>query len=69
LFLICGFFLVERSVVDRLTLGSTYEHWSRYMVMSFLFFLSAIIFIARGLNFILDLINERHQYLVQLRKK
>ena len=69
LFLISGFFLVERSIVDRLTLGSTYEHWSRYMVMSFLFFLSAIIFIARGLNFILDLINERHQYLVHLRNK
>ena len=68
IFLLAGFFLVQRSLVDRLTLGNTYEHWSRYMVMSFLFFLSAIIFIARGLNFILNLIQERHQYLVSLRK-
>jgi glycosyltransferase involved in cell wall biosynthesis len=69
LFLAGGFLLVGSSLRDRLTLGSTYEHWSRYMVMSFLFFISAIIFIARGLNFILNLINERHQYLVTLRKK
>ncbi len=68
LFLIIGGLLVSSSVRDRLTLGSTYEHWSRYMVTSFLFFLSSIIFIARGLNFILDLISERHRYLINLRK-
>jgi glycosyltransferase involved in cell wall biosynthesis len=67
--MISGFFLVQQSVVDRLTLGSTYEHWSRYMVMSFQFFLSAIIFIARGLNFILNLIGERVDYINNLQKK
>ena len=66
--LISGFFLVERSLVDRLTLGSTYEHWSRYMVMAFLFFLSAVIFIARGLNYILNLIEERLEYIKGLGK-
>jgi glycosyltransferase involved in cell wall biosynthesis len=68
LFLIGGLFLVGNSLFDRLTLGSTYEHWSRYIVMSFFFFLSAVIFIARGLNYILDLIQDRLIYINGLNK-
>jgi glycosyltransferase involved in cell wall biosynthesis len=66
-FLLGGLFLVGQSVFDRLTLGSTLEHWSRYMVMSFLFSLAAIIFVARGLNYILNLIENRVQYLSSIK--
>jgi len=62
IFTIFGFLLVASSIKDRLTLGSTFEHWSRYMVMSFFFFLSAIIWIGKGLNFILGLIEDRLLY-------
>ena len=68
LFLLAGFLLVGNSLRDRLTLGSTYEHWSRYMVMSFFFTISAIIWIGKGLNFILGLIEERLFYFRKIKK-
>lgn len=66
IFALIGLLLVRNSLVDRLTLGSTYEHWSRYMVMSFLFSLSAIIWLGKGLNFILGLIEDRLFYFRRL---
>jgi hypothetical protein len=68
LFLLAGFLLVGNSLRDRLTLGSTYEHWSRYMVMSFFFTISAIIWIGKGLNFILGLIEDRLFYFRKIKK-
>jgi glycosyltransferase involved in cell wall biosynthesis len=66
MFVLAGLLLVRNSLLDRITLGSTYEHWSRYMVMSFLFTISAIIWLGKGLNFILGLIEERLFYFRKL---
>ncbi|HRH34118.1 MAG TPA: glycosyltransferase family 2 protein [Catalimonadaceae bacterium] len=66
--LVTGFILVYHSIVDRLTLGQTYEHWSRYMVMSFFFTSAAIIWLGKGLNFILGLIEERLFYFRKIGK-
>jgi glycosyltransferase involved in cell wall biosynthesis len=68
-FLLVGIALVGQSFVDRLSLGETYEHWSRYMVMSFFFSLSAVIWLAKGLDFILGLIEERLFYFRGLNRK
>lgn len=65
--LVVGLSLVANSLFDRLATGATNEHWSRYIAMSFLVSVASVIWIAKGLNFILSLIEERMNYLHNLK--
>lgn len=60
--LFIGSALVYRSFVQRITTGFTYEHWSRFIAMSF-FYATSFIFIATLIiDYVLNLINERLRY-------
>lgn len=65
---VAGVGFVANSLFDRITTGATNEHWSRYIVMSFFVGVSSIIWIAKGLNFILGLIEERLFYFRNTKK-
>lgn len=47
------------SLLQRLTTGLTYEHWSRYVVMSFCFAVASILSVTRIIDYVLDLIAGR----------
>lgn len=55
--------LVWKSVIERLTTGVTYEHWSRFVAASFFYTIAAVIMITVGIDYVLGLINERLRYL------
>lgn len=61
--LVFGLSLVANSLFDRLATGATNEHWSRYIAMSFLVSTASVIWIAKGLNQILRLIEDRMNYI------
>ncbi|MEI6433966.1 MAG: glycosyltransferase family 2 protein [Bacteroidota bacterium] len=61
--LITGSLLIYHSIFQRITTGITYEHWSRYIVMSFCFSISFIFIINLIIAHILILIKERLAYL------
>ena len=50
-FYIVGGLLVVSSLFDRLTTGMTYEHWSRYVVMSFCFAVAIILSVTRVIDY------------------
>lgn len=58
-----GTMLVYHSFVERLTTGVTYEHWSRFVAMSFFYSISFIFAITLVIDYILTLINDRLLYL------
>lgn len=60
--LIVGTALIYDSFVQRLTTNVTYEHWSRFVVMSFCYSTSFIFITNLILDHILNLINERLIY-------
>ena len=62
-FFIIGGLLVLSSFFDRLTSGVTYEHWSRYVVMSFCFAVAIILSITRVIDYVLNLVGSRLEYL------
>lgn len=62
-FLIIGSALVYDSFIQRITTDATYEHWSRFVVMSFCYSVSFIFIATMILDHILNLINERIVYL------
>jgi hypothetical protein len=55
--------LVLASFVQLLTTGATYEHWSRYVVMSFCFSTAIILGVTRAVDVVLGLVSERVEYL------
>ena len=55
--------LVLASLLNRLTTGMTYEHWSRYVVMSFCFAVAIILSVTRVIDYVLGLVSIRLQYL------
>ena len=55
--------LVLASALQLLSTGATFEHWSRYVVMSFCFSVAAILFVTRVIDYVLDLIDDRMRYL------
>ena len=67
-FVLIGFILIFNSLKDRIATGHTIEHWSRYVVASFLFSTAAIIWLGKGLNMILGLIEERMFYFRKIGK-
>jgi hypothetical protein len=58
-----GGLLVVSSLFDRLTTGMTYEHWSRYVVMSFCFAVAIILSVTRVIDYVLNLVGGRLEYL------
>jgi glycosyltransferase involved in cell wall biosynthesis len=62
-FCLAGGSLVLSSLFDRLTTGMTYEHWSRYVVMSFCFAVAIILSVTRVIDYVLNLVGSRLEYL------
>jgi glycosyltransferase involved in cell wall biosynthesis len=62
-FCLVGGSLVLSSLFDRLTTGLTYEHWSRYVVMSFCFAVAIILSVTRIMDYVLNLVGGRVEYL------
>lgn len=60
---VTGGLLVLASVLRWLSTGSTYEHWSRYVVMTFCLSAAAIFAVTRGIEYVLALVAERMKYL------
>jgi len=60
--LLAGIILVYNSFVQRITTGATYEHWSRFVAMSFLFSTSFVFMVTLIIDYVLNLINERLHY-------
>lgn len=63
LFLGTGVGLVFHSVLDRLETGHTYEHWSRYIAMSFLVTNAFALIIAKAIDYVFNPIVDRLKYL------
>ena len=62
LLLLAGGVLVMPSFLELVTTGATYEHWSRFIVMSFLFSIALILIVTRVVNYTLDLVAARLAY-------
>jgi glycosyltransferase involved in cell wall biosynthesis len=61
--ILCGAALVGPNLVARATGHQPYEHWSRFLTMSFFFLLAGILISARLLFYFLDLVAAQLQYL------
>ena len=61
-----GTALVAYSFIERVTTGATYEHWSRFVAMSFLCSTALILSVTRVLDRFLDLVTERMDYVRSL---
>ena len=62
-FCLVGGSLVLASFLQLLTTGGTYEHWSRYVVMSFCFAVAIILSVTRIIDYVLSLVGGRLEYL------
>jgi len=62
-FCLVGGLLVLASLLDLLTTGMTYEHWSRYVAMSFCFATAIILAVTRVIDYVLNLVSDRLEYL------
>lgn len=62
-FYLVGLLLVASSLFDRITTGMTYEHWSRYVVMSFCFAVGIVLSVTRLIDYVLKLVDSRLEYL------
>ena len=62
--LLIGFFLIIESVNIRINTGETNEHWSRYIAMLFLSFFSLIVLMTKIVNYSLNLIINKKNYLI-----
>jgi glycosyltransferase involved in cell wall biosynthesis len=63
LLMISGGLLVLPSLVQLARTGATYEHWSRFIAMSFLFSVAIILLTTRACDYILDLLEDRLEFL------
>ena len=61
--LLFGTSLYFNSLVQRITTGLTYEHWSRFVAMSFFYSTGFIFITTLIIDYVLELINERLIYL------
>jgi glycosyltransferase involved in cell wall biosynthesis len=57
-----GVALVLHSVLERLRTGETYEHWSRYVAMTFWLSIALILWVTRIIDVFLVLVEERLNY-------
>ncbi len=58
-----GVVLVIPSFLELVRTGATYEHWSRFIAMSFLCSLALILVVTRVIDYVLQLVEERLAYL------
>jgi hypothetical protein len=63
LLMLAGGVLVLPSFLQLVRTGATYEHWSRFIAMSFLFSLAIILMTTRACDYILDLLESRLDFL------
>jgi hypothetical protein len=63
LLMLGGGLLVLPSFLELVRTGATYEHWSRFIAMSFLFSLAIILLTTRACDYILDLLEGRLDFL------
>ncbi len=61
--MLAGGLLVLPSFLELVTTGATYEHWSRFIAMSFLYAVALILISTRTVDYSLALIAERLAYL------
>jgi glycosyltransferase involved in cell wall biosynthesis len=66
LFLVGGS-LVLGSFLQLMATGATYEHWSRYIVMTFCFSTAILMLVTRGVDYVLQLVRQRARYWKQVR--
>ena len=59
---VAGGSLVLGSLLELLETGSTYEHWSRFIVMTSCFSTSAILLVTRCIDYVLGLVRVRVSY-------
>ncbi len=64
--LLAGGLLVLPSFLELLSTGATYEHWTRFIGMSFLVSISLFLVITRLFDYVLDLLADRLRYLKSL---
>jgi glycosyltransferase involved in cell wall biosynthesis len=60
---LAGGALVLPSALQLVRTGATYEHWSKFIVMSTLVGIAILLVVVRLLDFVLDLLSERVTYL------
>ena len=58
-----GVALVIPSFLELVRTGATYEHWSRFIAMSFFCSLAVILVVTRAIDYVLQLVAERLAYL------
>jgi hypothetical protein len=58
-----GVALVIPSFLELVRTGATYEHWSRFIAMSFFCSLALILVVTRAIDYVLQLVAERLAYL------
>lgn len=61
--MLAGGILVLPSFFELVRTGATYEHWSRFIAMSFLYSLAVILIATRACDYILNLLEDRLGYL------
>jgi glycosyltransferase involved in cell wall biosynthesis len=61
--LLVGGWLVAPSFIELVRTGATYEHWSRFIAMSVCVSVAMVLVVTRVVDFSLDLLDERLQYL------
>jgi glycosyltransferase involved in cell wall biosynthesis len=54
--------LVLGSFLELLATGATYEHWSRFIAMTFCLSMVTMLLITRGMDYVLGLVSERVRY-------
>jgi glycosyltransferase involved in cell wall biosynthesis len=59
----CGIALVVPNILARVLSGAAFEHWSRFIAMSFFWLVAVILISARVVAYCLDLIAEQLAYL------
>ncbi|HYM11436.1 MAG TPA: glycosyltransferase family 2 protein [Bryobacterales bacterium] len=62
LLFLAGGLLVLPSFLELVRTGATYEHWSRFIAMSFLFSVAIILLVTRVMDYVLGLIEGRLSY-------
>ena len=66
--MIAGGLLVLPSFLQLVRTGSIYEHWSRFIAMSFLFSAALILLTTWAMNYVLELLSDQLRYLRSLRQ-
>ena len=65
--MISGMFLIFPGLIHYIRTGTIYEHWSRFITMSFLFSAALILIVTKLVDYSLELITARVAYLKSLK--